>query len=101
MADQIKAVFLAALETLTDQRPAYLERACGGDAGVRRRVEALLRAHEGPDRLLDRPAWRPTPELDAPATLAAGALLRRCRRPGPGTRGAGRSGFPRPPGRWP
>jgi hypothetical protein len=72
MADQVKAIFLAAVETPTDQRPAYLDRACGGDAGVRRRVEALLRAHEGSDRLLDRPAWRPTPELDGPAALAAG-----------------------------
>jgi hypothetical protein len=72
MADQIKAVFLAALETPTDQRSAYLDRACGGDAGVRRRVEALLRAYEGPDRLLDHPAWRPTPDPDLPATLPAG-----------------------------
>jgi eukaryotic-like serine/threonine-protein kinase len=64
MADKVKAVFLAALETPTDQRPAYLDRACGGDAEVRRRVEALLRAHEGPDRLLDRPAWSPPPEPD-------------------------------------
>src|SRR6516225_8652625 len=84
MADQIKAVFLAALETLTDQRPAYLERACGGDAGVRRRVEALLRAHEGPDRLLDHPAWPPTPEPDGPATLPAG--------PGPGADLTGQAG---------
>jgi serine/threonine-protein kinase len=72
MADLIKAVFLAALGTPIDQRPSYLEQACGGDAEVRRRVEALLRAHEGPDRLLDSPAWRPTPELDGPAMLAAG-----------------------------
>jgi serine/threonine-protein kinase len=72
MADLIKAVFLAALDTPIDQRPAYVERACGGDAGVRRRVEALLHAHEGPDRLLDHPAWPPSPELDGPATLAAG-----------------------------
>src|SRR5262245_13239669 len=72
MADQAKAIFLEALEVPTDQRPAYLDRACGGDVKVRRRVEALLRAHEGPDRLLDRPAWGPTPELDAPATPAAG-----------------------------
>src|SRR4051794_17459525 len=64
MADQIKAVFLAALDTPTDQRPAYLDRACCGDTEVRRRVEALLRAHEGPDRLLDRPAWLPTREQD-------------------------------------
>src|SRR4051794_38944562 len=71
MADPIKAVFLAALETPTDQRPAYLDRACGGDAEVRRRVEALLRAHGGPDGLLDRPAWRPLPEPEGPRTSPA------------------------------
>ena len=64
MADRIKAVFLTALDTPADRRPAYLDRACGGDAEVRRRVEALLRAHEGADRLLDLPAWRPLPEPD-------------------------------------
>ncbi len=66
MADQIKAVFLAALDTPAERRPAYVDQACGGDAELRRRVEALLRAHEGPDWLLDRPAWCPTPGQDAP-----------------------------------
>jgi tetratricopeptide (TPR) repeat protein len=69
MADQIKALFLAALDIPTDRRSAYLDRACGGDAEVRRRVEALLRAHEGTDALLDLPAWRPRPEQEGPATL--------------------------------
>ena len=68
MADKIKAVFLAALDTPIDERPTYLDRACGGDADVRRRVEALLRAHDGPNRLLDRPAWCPTPERDGRPT---------------------------------
>src|SRR5262245_37435353 len=62
MADKVKAVFLAALDTPPDQRLAYLDRACGGDAEVRRRVEALLRAHEAPDRLLDRPMRYPEAE---------------------------------------
>jgi serine/threonine-protein kinase len=64
MADRIKAIFLAALETPIEQRPAYLERTCGSDPEVRRRVEALLRAHEGTDQLLDHPAWRPVAEGD-------------------------------------
>jgi serine/threonine-protein kinase len=71
MAENIKAIFLAALDTPTEQRLAYLERACGTDAEVRRRVEALLRAHEAPDRLLDSPAWRPTPEPAAAGADAA------------------------------
>src|SRR5262245_51823534 len=37
-------------------RSAFLDQACGGDAGVKARVEALLRAHDQPDSLLDYPA---------------------------------------------
>ena len=40
------AVFAAALELPLDQREAYLEHACGGDAGLRRQVEALLQIHD-------------------------------------------------------
>jgi tetratricopeptide (TPR) repeat protein len=76
MADNIKAVFLAALDTSIDQRPAYLDRACGRDAEARRRVEALLRAHEGTDPLLDRPAWGPTAEAHGPPAPAVGPIER-------------------------
>src|SRR4051812_11441526 len=37
-------------------RSTYLDGACGGDNGLRMRVEALLRAHDQPDSLLDHPA---------------------------------------------
>ena len=40
------AVFAAALELPADQRGAYLDQACAGDAALRRQVEALLRVHE-------------------------------------------------------
>jgi tetratricopeptide (TPR) repeat protein/tRNA A-37 threonylcarbamoyl transferase component Bud32 len=65
MADQIKVLFLAALDTPAERRAEYLDRVCAGDTEARRRVEALLRAHEGTDPLLDRPAWQPTPVVDA------------------------------------
>ena len=50
-------IFTAARE-MTDPaaRSAYLDGACGGDAGLRSRIEALLRAHDQPDSLLDHPA---------------------------------------------
>src|SRR5262245_5351518 len=50
-------IFTAARE-MTDPaaRSAYLDGACGADAGLRSRVEALLRAHDQPDSLLDHPA---------------------------------------------
>ncbi len=55
----IKAVFFAALEKATAaERSAYLDEACAGDAELRREVEVLLRAHDLPDPLLDRPAAR-------------------------------------------
>jgi serine/threonine protein kinase len=76
MADRIKAVFLEALDTPADQRLAYLDRACGGDAEVRRRVEVLLRAHEATNRVLDRSVWRPAPPPAAgPAERAGRAHL--------------------------
>jgi eukaryotic-like serine/threonine-protein kinase len=53
-------VFDAARE-MTDPaaRSAYLDGACGGDAELRSRVEALLRAHDGHDSLLDQPTLAP------------------------------------------
>jgi eukaryotic-like serine/threonine-protein kinase len=39
-------IFLAAAELTANQRSEYLERACGGDAELRQRVDALLRAHD-------------------------------------------------------
>jgi eukaryotic-like serine/threonine-protein kinase len=50
-------IFTAALQiTDPDGRAAYLAQACGGDAGLRRRVEVLLRTHEGAGDFLARPA---------------------------------------------
>ena len=55
--ERVKAVFLAALDKATvAERASFLDEACAADAPLRRRVEALLRAHEGTDGILDRPA---------------------------------------------
>jgi serine/threonine protein kinase/tetratricopeptide (TPR) repeat protein len=44
-SNQAKAIFLAALdEHASEQWPAFLEQACGGDVGLRAEVERLLRA---------------------------------------------------------
>lgn len=54
---RIKEIFLAALERGSPaDRAAYLCDACAGDAGLLRRIETMLQAHDRPDRLLDRPA---------------------------------------------
>ncbi len=54
---RIQAVFLAAAEIHDPaERARFLDGACDGDAELRSRVEALLRAHDQPDSLLDHPA---------------------------------------------
>src|SRR5262249_40580547 len=54
---RVKEIFLQAAE-LSDQagRAAYLDLACGGDAGLRERVEALLRSHDPEGSFLGTPA---------------------------------------------
>jgi len=53
---RVKSIFLSAIE---DRAPeewgAYLDEACRGDAELRRRVEALLAAHQEKDRMFDDP----------------------------------------------
>src|SRR5262245_37909605 len=45
-AARVESLFFAALERGTAAgRAAYLDAACGGDAGLRRQVERLLAAH--------------------------------------------------------
>src|SRR5690242_15910393 len=52
-----REIFSAAVQ-ITDPvgRAAYLDQACGGDANLRRRVEALLHAHDSAGDFLARPA---------------------------------------------
>jgi serine/threonine protein kinase/WD40 repeat protein len=52
----VGAIFDAAIELPPRRRAAYLQEACGGDAALRRRVEALLRAHETAGTFMDSPA---------------------------------------------
>jgi serine/threonine protein kinase/tetratricopeptide (TPR) repeat protein len=54
-----KDLFLAAVEKPTPvERTAFLDEACAGDAALRRRVEALLKAHDEPG---SDPAGEPLP----------------------------------------
>src|SRR3954451_10825101 len=75
-----KDVFLDAVEfTVPGERAAFLDAACAGDAELRRRVEALLAAHERPESLLDRAAIAPAEGGTLPHRLSAAPLE------GPGT----------------
>ena len=50
----LMTIFAEALErTDPAARAAYLDGACEGDAALRRRVEALLAAHDGAGRFLE------------------------------------------------
>ncbi len=71
----VKSIFDEAAEMASpEDRAAYLERACGGDADVRRQVDALLRALDQAGSFLVA-----SPALAAPGDTEASAL-----RPGPG-----------------
>jgi serine/threonine protein kinase len=61
-----KSLFLAAADLPEEERAAYLERECGGDADLRDRVEALLRA-DAPAPTADHGARE-----DQPGTVLAG-----------------------------
>ncbi|MFO0958885.1 MAG: protein kinase [Isosphaeraceae bacterium] len=76
-------IFAAAREIAEPAaRSAFLARACGGDAGIKARVEVLLRAEDRPDSLLDRPPLEPVAsdtlalEHEADATTVDDAALR-------------------------
>jgi hypothetical protein len=64
-----RMIFEAALERSNpNERAAYLDGACRGDAVLRRRVEELLAAHFAPGAFLEQPAaageltpWRAEP----------------------------------------
>ena len=51
-----EAIFEAVFALPASERAAYLERTCGGNAGLRQLVEALLEAHEEAGEFLESPA---------------------------------------------
>src|SRR5262249_37327235 len=54
-----QSIFTAALEKSgSAERTAFLDEVCGGDAVLRRRVEALLHSHAGAGDFLRTPAVR-------------------------------------------
>ncbi len=71
----IKAIFSEALERQTaEERAAYLDEACGNDADLRSKVEALLKAHSEAGDFLEVPALGPdvnadeSPSIEGPGT---------------------------------
>src|SRR5262245_58635268 len=66
---RVQALFLIAAEKSPADRAALLTRECGGDNDLRRRVEALLLAHDQPQSFLQAPA------VDLKATADTNASL--------------------------
>src|SRR5262245_43781861 len=70
-----KSIFLAAIEIgPAAERAVFLERACAGNQALRAGVEALLAAHEKPQRLLDTPGGTPTTD-ERPLSDQPGAVI--------------------------
>src|SRR5271155_3043001 len=77
-------IFLEALDREPAARAAYLDEACGGDAALRQRVEALLRANDDPGAFLSEakpgvgdaaPNGQPPTEDYGDPTTRVGAIL--------------------------
>jgi len=64
-------VFAAALELPADQRGAYLDQACAGDAALRLQVEALLRVHDDAGNFFDKLAAAQPPLAEGAMPIAS------------------------------
>jgi hypothetical protein len=68
-------LFIAALKIEPEERAAWLDRECGGDAGVRQRIEALIVAFEKAGSLLENPlaVTQMTVTIDPPVAEGPGS----------------------------
>ncbi|MCP3979141.1 MAG: tetratricopeptide repeat protein [bacterium] len=80
--ERIDAVLSAALDRPVEEREAFLDRECAGDAGLRRRVESLLHAVDDPHHplvpggALEGPLWESVvDDLRESPALPAGSRL--------------------------
>src|SRR5687768_5070092 len=73
--DHARTIFLAALERAPDQWPAFLDEACGGDAGLRARVDQLLHAHQAMGSIHAGHAAASAATLDATLREAPGTVI--------------------------
>jgi serine/threonine protein kinase/WD40 repeat protein len=73
--EQARTVFLAALERAPEQWPAFLDDACAGSAGLRARVDQLLKAHQALGAIHDGGAESPAVTMDQPAGENTGARI--------------------------
>ena len=60
--ENLKEIFHAAVVLAPEQRAAYLDRACDGDASLRQAVESLIKSHEE-TVFVDEPAYQAAAEM--------------------------------------
>ncbi len=67
MSDQhwenLKEIFHAAVALPSNERAAYLEKACDGNLSLREAVESLLKSHEKTGNFVDTPAYQAAAEM--------------------------------------
>src|SRR6185369_4195264 len=71
----VEDIFLAAVEKAPSERAAFLDAACGHDAGLRAQVESLLRSHDEAGSLLEQPLFRTAATIDLPVAEQPGAVI--------------------------
>ncbi|MDB5347353.1 MAG: prkC 13 [Schlesneria sp.] len=77
-----KSLFLQAMELPTAaERAAFLDRACGGQAALKARVEGLIRTAEEADSLLDNPATQIGSDISDRSSVSLD-FLKPCNTPG-------------------
>ena len=70
-----ETIFSQAIEKPENERSAYLDHACRDDAELRRRVEALLAAHDSPDSFLEDPIGDGEPTIGKALNARPGAVI--------------------------
>src|SRR5690349_1026799 len=73
--DQARSIFLAAIDRPADQRPAFVEEACGGNTELWARVDELLHAHEEQGSIHGGGAKEPGTTIDHPGGERPGSVL--------------------------
>lgn len=68
--DEINNLLDALLNLPPQERPAFLQRSCGGDTSLQQTLEALLAAYESEDGFLDSPALLQLGQDPQPAQLS-------------------------------
>jgi hypothetical protein len=70
-----QTLFTAALEQEPASRAAFLDQACADDAGLRERVEKLLKLHERAGDFMEQPAAAVGPTTDQPPPERPGTQI--------------------------